>query len=1128
MSARSLGSGFFFFLMIWSSSLYGQRAGLRFESLTTMDGLSQNSVQAMIQDQQGFLWFGTTDGLNRYDGQKFQIFKVDTHEGLVANDINALYQDRSGVLWFGTHGAGLSRYRDGKMEPYPLSGHEQMVVRDILEDGDGNLWIATLGEGLFRMDKDRVALYQDAPNTLMDGNAFWRLATDLDGNLWVTAANDFFYRYDPESDLLLGYSLPDAGTINDMVFDGKGGLWLGSSNGLWHFPQFDPENPGTPDRYIHDPARNNSIADTTIWDIFEDSLGKLWFGTQGGLSLFDEATQTFINYRASPGDPRGLLSNRVLSIMEDRSGVMWIGTLQGLNKFNARARQMACYVHDLENPDSPKISFAKAILEDSRSRLWLGGYGEGLSRLDQNRKLSRHFSGEGLEPGDLTGNLVFAIVEDAKNRIWVGNENGISLYNEAKQGFQPLTGPGDYQSQITALVAQDPYLWVAGYDGVSRYDTESKTWKWFLYLADNWEGSYPISLYYDEEDMLYVGTTTKGCFRINTLTGEDLQFTNDPNNPTSLSHNRVHSILGHGGKIWVGTHNGLNLLQENGTFRSWQVKDGLPSNVVYAMLADQRGFLWMSTNQGLSRFDPKMETFRNYALQDGLQDWEFNRHSSFAGRNGELFFGGIRGVNAFFPEALNESDYVPPVALTRIAILDQPIRDRDPSEMKQITLEPGENVISFSFAALDYRIPGYNKYACRLEGFHDEWVNLENQGHYTFTNLDPDHYKFRVKAASSDGVWNNEGLTIDLIVRPAWYETLVFRIFLGLALVIIPMLIMLWRLRIARTHNLALQREITRRHAAEESIRQLNSRLEQRVKERTAQLEAAQREMVENAHKAGMSEIASSVLHNVGNVLNSLITSSEMIKEEFDKLPGKNLTMANKKLRQVLEQAHALDQQGEMLLDYYERIMNMFDKRKVVLADNVERIMKKVGIIKAVVIAQQGYATLGAAPEMVSLKNVIDDALKIQEASLQRHRVEVVKNYHETPSVRFHKARLIHIIINLIKNAREAMDENALEDRVLVIDMSMTATHAIVSLSDNGAGIRPDHLPQVFLHGFTTKSFGHGFGLNSCAVAMKEMGGTIRVDSDGLGKGSKFTMEFKLEPVTEPKKPEKTAKVAAK
>jgi len=795
-----------------------QPADVTFEHITHEHGLSQSTVNAITQDALGYLWFGTQDGLNRYDGYTITVFKhhLADSTSLADNSIWCLLNDSRGDLWIGTLRGGADRYLVASdrfvhytHDPRNRNSLSDNNVISLLEDSEGHIWLGTLNNGANRYDPRTKSFthYRWLPNdsTSLSNNTVWAICEDKHGNVWVGTWSGLC-RFDlkkKRSGFRRFVHLPaDARTlagdnIRALYVDRDGVLWVGTwGAGL---DRFD-EGTQTFRHYTHDPRNPRSISSNLILSICQDSGGRLWIGTgDAGLNRYDPATDSFVRYQHNPRDPSSLNSNIVSALFEDRAGSLWIGTgAGGVNMVDARRNRFAHYPgtpHRAKGNDAPDMhgNDVWAILEDSRGELWIGTYGSGLNRFDASRRHVVNYRHDARSPRSLSHNTVLSLCETPDGTLWIGTEGGgLNRYDRATNSFTTFTrstrAPFSLShDEITALRAdRHGTLWIGNNGGsVDRLDLRTNTV--MRYPADERNpnalaGTSVMCIYEDRRGEIWIGTLGGGLHRYRPQTNTFVRYLpssqapqKGPNNNTVLSIYQDEA-----GIFWIGTYGGglnrFDPIHEHFTYMTQA--QGLPNDVVYGILPDGRGNLWLSTNKGLARFDPTSKTVPTYDVKDGLQGNEFNQGAYFRNGRGELFFGGLNGFNVFHPDSIRDNPSIPPVYLTSFKVFDKPLAlPQALSTTRHIELSYDQNFFSFEFVALNYIAPEKNRYLYKLEGLDREWIAATAARRYaSYTNLDPGEYVLRVKGSNNDGAWNDAGLAITITITPPYWRTWWFQL----------------------------------------------------------------------------------------------------------------------------------------------------------------------------------------------------------------------------------------------------------------------------------------------------------------------------------------------------------------
>lgn len=833
-------------------------ARLSFEHISTKEGLPHQNVHTILQDKTGFLWFGTEDGLVRYDGMTMTTYLFEHHnpKSLSSNTVAFMYEDKNGYLWISTLAGGLNkfdpqsetfiRYQYEEGNPNSLSNNNFARGACIIaEDSLGMLWIGTYGGGLNKFDPNtgiftRYQHEKDNPHSLSNDHILSVLPLrSPEGKevIWIGTNGGGLNKFDPDAEIFIHYR-PNRDAADSLRADtvsviyaaqertGRPAvLWLGTDSGLnmfdLHTETFVP--------YRHDPNNPASLSHDEISFIhpgyIKNRLDFLWIGTKGGgLNRFDIATGTFIRYQADEEDPSSLGNDSLFSMIQDSAGTLWIGTFGGgvsrcdprrykfllirdsishpavtgivreesggtlwlttlgggLNKYDSTPGRVTSFRHDPDNPNSLGSDNAFVLHRDRKGILWIGTYGGGLNRFDPVKERFTHYKHVPGDTGSLLNNEVVDIFEDSGGMLWIGTNNGLSQFDPTTETFK------HYQN--------DPH------------DPKS------LSHNEIW------SIFEDSIGVLWI-STNKGLEHFDRRNETFIHYRHDENDLCSLSHNIVTNMYeDRAGTLWMSTFDGLNKYDRSGgCFTAY--RKGLPKSRINSVLGDKQGRLWLGTTKGLSRFDPQTETFRNYDSADGLQGNVFFYNSFAEDKEGTLFFGGPGGLNIFHPDQITDNPHIPPVVFTHFYTANHPFSIGGDSPLQkhinfteEIVLNSAEKVFSFEFAALNYTNAEKNQYAYRMEGFDRDWIRTgATRRVATYTNLDPGHYTFRVKGSNNDGVWNEEGTSVQIIILPPWWETLWFRSILLIFVISLLWMSYLWRIRMIKQRSRELEIQVKKR-----------------------------------------------------------------------------------------------------------------------------------------------------------------------------------------------------------------------------------------------------------------------------------------------------------------------------
>ncbi len=801
-------------ILIPVANLYSQQNIVQFEHINLKDGLSQGSVYCVLQDQKGFLWFGTQDGLNKYDGYQFTVYRHDKHNNnsLSDNCINALYEDSNGYVWIGTLSGGLNRFdrhtnsfksfQVRKNDPESISSN---TISCIFQDHSGKLWVGT-DNGLNRMDGERFIKFSNAQSNSFDisGNSVTCIYEDSQKKLWFGTTQGL-NRYDPSTQSFQRVPLsPKAdqnkfNSITSVYEDKNRNLLVGTNGGGLFQCALSPNSSALPDfKLVTFPG----IQLNEVSSLLSDPNGNIWIGYQEeGLIRWNPVSNEHIHIRTNPVQPNSLSNDRVSALFFDKFGNLWVGTLNGINKLNLSNQKFASYQNKPGIPGDIRNSVF-AITKDKDGNIWTGTRG-GLFCLNTKQELIE-YRHQPESPGSRE-DAIRSIYIDKNERLWIGTEKGtLEMVDPVTKTFHAIEIDARWRENPIYAIRQDDdnVLWLGTMEGLYSMDPASKqirNYDWQETIQTGTKRREIRSIEIDDIGNLWIGTRGAGLFYFDKQKEAFTNFQNDPNDSLSISNNVIACIHieKKSNTIWIGTASGFNkFLPREKKFNSYTESDGLPNDVVYGVLPDDDEFLWLSTNNGVAKFDPKRETFRRYDVSDGLQSSEFNAGAYYRSQDGELFFGGINGYNSFYPRQVKDNTLLPEIVLTGFKVLNEDVGL--PASLEHtdtITLTHKDYVFSFEFSAIHLTAPEKNRYAYMLEGFDEDWVYTQRQ-FATYTNLDPGRYTFKVKASNNDGVWNEKGLSINIFIRPPFWQTWWFYAFV--ALLIGGVILTLYKLRVGQ------------------------------------------------------------------------------------------------------------------------------------------------------------------------------------------------------------------------------------------------------------------------------------------------------------------------------------------
>jgi signal transduction histidine kinase/ligand-binding sensor domain-containing protein/AraC-like DNA-binding protein len=783
--------------------ILAQKSDLRFKHLSVQDGLSRSWVKCFLEDRTGLLWIGTSDGLNKYDGQSFKIYKYlpSQSRSLNHNDTNVIFEDSNGYLWVGTQ-AGLNYYQRESDEFIPVPfvntyvtslyelrkenllvgtagglcifntvSHtskrlfDDLYVEKILKDSRGNIWLATHTGLLLFNPVDNTVRSIKSGSSQKDAlnNALLKIIfQDSREGIWIgTASHGLYYLTYPtdhpdEARFINFKSDPTdsehitEGAIYAIAEDEDSNLWVGIENGGINMLSLEEFDKGDYlfTKIVNNPSDFSSLSNNSIHALYTDKQNSMWVGTYaGGADYYNKLLQRFGHQEAIPGSNKSI-NNKYVSAILDEDKYLWVGAEKGLNRYNKATGNWEYFTHDFKDPTTIGSNTVLAIMRDSQSRLWVGTWNGGLNLFDEKSKSFLKFRHDPKNPASISGDNSYQIIESGNHHIWIGlMGSGVVDYNPEEGSFTSFQENPNKKNALSS--------------------------DWVNDLIEDHLGNIWIS-------------TTEAVDRLNPTSGQFTTFTHDPIKAKSISYNGATCLFEDSrNTMWIGTSNGLNyFVEKDSSFHHYTVEDGLPNNFIKAITEDHNGNIWFSTNNTLTMFKkgtalPEHPEFRSFSVFDGLPSGEFVSHAVFHSSKGELYFGSTNGYFVFDPSGIINNPTIPKIVFTDLRVNNMAVSintpgsplEKDISVTTQLKLSRKQNVFSIGFAALNFIEPENNRYAFKLEGFDKQWNYVSNQQSATYTNLDPGNYTFRVRASNNDGLWNEEGVSMKIIISPAWWQT---------------------------------------------------------------------------------------------------------------------------------------------------------------------------------------------------------------------------------------------------------------------------------------------------------------------------------------------------------------------
>lgn len=1096
----------FFALVLWSPSAPGRDLSLEFDRITQDHGLSNNAIRCLMQDRTGYLWVGTENGLNRYDGIRFTVFRndPDNPRSISGNAIASLFEDRKGNIWIGTYRAGLNRFdpRQGDFQRFPADLTEPTLpnelpptIYDMLEDEKGMLWLGC-HKSLVRFDP-QTGLATRFPKP--QGN-IKHVLIDQRGTFWV--GDDFglsiFNRATESFEPIRDYHVEDIQPYGVEAFclhpDGR--LFVGTALGVEVYDTVTRRPVG---HYGADPKNPNSLGSDLVLGMALAGTDTLWVGTnKAGLNQIQLSTGEISRYRADGSIPKSYPGNNVRALYIDRTGILWVGDVSsGLSRFSSFTHRFQLWRNDPFNPNSLSDNYIRGICRDRAGKVWVATQFGGLNRLDPLTGTITRYRNDPARSDSLPSDNVWSVHEDRAGELWVGTSSGIGRFDPVRGSFR-LFDIG-IKNTLVQVITEDRAgrLWYFQNGSLVRVDPDRKGFHIYPARIIELVSRNDLTVQAITEDRF--GELWLGCEdgvirfdpnteRTRTYSAEKFQSRNTigPFYATNFLEDRA-------GNFWVASKGGglHRLDQATDEFTSFTVRDGLPDNNVYGLFEDARGNFWLSTDNGIARFDPRTRTVRTFSPADGLQGLEFNRRAFHQTPEGDIYFGGTNGLNSFKPDDIGENRAVPTIVIGGVETARQPVPIKGPAQ-PSVTLAFDDNTFTVTFAALDFNAPTKNRYAYRLEGVDSDWVpSLKPEAVYS--KLPPGNYRFRVRGTNNDGIWSEREAVAQIRILPPWWRTwwayTIYTLF-GVALAFGAFGLQANRFALqSRLRETALRAEVAE---AEQQFAIACVRAKD-IETAALERENLQRARTEAALQAKNEELAEA---------NDRLRELDRIKQQFTAMLVHDIKSPMSAVQSVLKllerEELSLDEDMRELLHGSQENLGQV----VSLVDEVLEVFKNEGQeIRLITIPVATKVLLNRCFQTASIHGMT------KGVSIQ---TEIADNL---PEIECDPGKLERVFGNLLSNAvkftspggRIVLEAEAIEGTGVEKGIHLL----IVKITDNGPGINAEDLPYIF-DPYRQSTAGHqkvGFGLGLAIVRriVAAHGGSVSVRSQ-IGVGSTFTV----------------------